>query len=301
MWLIVSVGIDQHDVSAVDLSIGDECVLAFDRVAALASHKTGNHVILIVSRLFLVDIHQYEVRHAEAVSVMGYGNGLVNLGLDDFHEGRILHTVEIELHHIPAGRIMVILMQAGGVHEMRVVHPQLLRLLIHELHKGFLIPGNIKRQCPRTVGTARQKVAVDMIQRRRFVSDHKPGTVCLRFDQPFHHLPGKFDDHVLGIGNLLDRDDRSHDLCHACRIHLLFGADIENHLSIVRIDHIDIVTPEIGKVGRPVGFGPVFGDIFSVFPAAHKKQSQQRKKKQFLYDFHKKNYTLCIDETGDGV
>ena len=284
--------IDHHKVHSVDLRIGDKGVLSFNGIAALAGNKSGNLIILIL-RVCLVDIHEHEVRHAKTVGKVKHRHGGMDLGLQNIHEGLILHAVEVQRHHVPAGGVVIIIVKAGRVHKVRIMHAEFRRFFIHELDKGFFITCDVECKGTRTVCAGGKQITVDVVQRRRFITRQKTSPVRVCGNETVEHFLCELNRHILRIRDLLNRNNGCHHLGKTGRIHLFFRTPVNQCLSGIRIDQVYVITQKIqffhGFISRWI---LLFYRFRRTGTARHKGADQYRGEKCFKNFHQKKLYMI---------
>ena len=82
---------------------------------------------------------------------------------DNAAEVLVLQGVGRQRRHIPGAGVMSLRVQTVGVGEVGVGHPQLLRLLVHQRHKGLRLPGDAVRHRQGCVVAADQHESVEQL------------------------------------------------------------------------------------------------------------------------------------------
>ena len=157
------------------------------------------------------------------------GTHMIFICAEDRPEQFILHTVFQQCRNVSGSGIMVRIMQAGSIDEVGVLHPQLLRLLIHHIHIGRDTAGDLKRNRIGRIRCRRQGNGIQKIHNDRFIAGAVSHAGSVLFRKTGNHFFCDRDRLVIVV-YIFDRNDRSHHLCHRSRIHsfirILLGQDL---------------------------------------------------------------------------
>ena len=287
MLHIVTMRIDHRQRNAADLCTACQRILSFDRISGLSADESRDVELIAERRIFLVDVQQHIVLHQETTAVMCKRFCSPDLSGDHSPEEFILHAVIQQHCHIAAGAVMIILMQTGCIHKMRILHAQFCRLRIHLFHEGFFTSCQIERKRSRTISPGWKQISIDIVQGGRRISRDESSPVCIGFYQTCKHFFRKRNHGILRIRNLLNRKDGGHHLGHRSRENLFFAAMIQNHLPCFRILEKVIVTEKIRKIFRSsIGFFRFEDGGF--LPAGSHGKHQHPCRQDFPYHFHHK-------------
>ena len=148
--------------------------------------------------------------------------------LYDLTECIIFQSIFQKHCNIPCGTVMICIMQSRRITEVRTGHPKFCRFFVHQCHKIRLRTGNRVRKCNAAFCSGRKHHTIKQIDCTDSFARLKS---CLRrilLIQTFKHLICQCD-LLLQIFEIFNCNNRRHDLCHRCRIHLFFSVDLTDH------------------------------------------------------------------------
>ena len=124
--------------------------------------------------------------------------------------------------------VMICIMQSGRITEVRTGHPKFRCFFVHQCDKICFRTGNRICKCNTALCTGRKHHTIKQIDCTDSFAWLKS---CLRrilLIQTFKHLICQCD-LLLQIFEIFNCNNRRHDLCHRCRIHLFFSVDLTDH------------------------------------------------------------------------
>ena len=158
------------------------------------------------------------------LAVYGCGGGLHGDGLRD--EGIVLQRILAHADEVDRAGVVVVVLEAVGIHEMRVRHAELGRLLVHDVGKGLNRPRDADREVMRgVVGGIHEHdlqqlphgglVAVDIARHLRILVEGRGSerNDLVEGDAGVEHAHG------------------GHDLGDGCQRHVLLGVLLVHHVA----------------------------------------------------------------------
>ena len=148
------------------------------------------------------------------------------------------HSRIQNLRHILHRQMMLRIVKAGGIDEMGTVgKPQLLRLLVHHLHKGCIGAGNPAGQRHHRIRTAGHDHAVEKVLHRHLLPCRKAAVGGVMGIDIVHNVLGN-GQLLTEIRQMLRTDQKGHDLRHGRGIHLRIRILLRHDAVFIQIkDH----------------------------------------------------------------
>ena len=165
----------RHQPLAVPQAAGHQTVPRLRRGAGLAAV----HPVIEIIQNTPVGEQRVGGVQLPCLGLVG-GRHLIGHGAGDGHEGLMLHGLPEEQIDIVGGGIVVHIVQAVGVGKVGAGAAQLLRPLVHQLHKGLTGAGYRLRQNVRRLVGGHQQQAVQQLFHRQHLALLDAGGAALR-------------------------------------------------------------------------------------------------------------------------
>ena len=200
---------------------------------------------------------------------------------DDFPEGFIFQTVLQQNGHIVNRTVMLRIMKSCAVTEMRLIHFQLLCLLIHQLHERLLGSGYIFRKRNTAFRAGRQHHSIQQVNGPHRFPRLKACLCRIPLIQSGKHFLVQRDP-CLQIFQIFNRHNSRHHLCQRSRIDPLLPVYFSQNLTAPGLNQNCIGTVDSGNVQFPhCGFIQLLHPGFhTIIPADYDNQRKNDHKLQ---------------------